>query len=75
MKGKVYDPKNGVPPMIGFAPLLKDEEVAGVLTYIRNSFGNSAAPVQPAKVKEIREATKDKVDFYSVDDLLKQHPF
>jgi mono/diheme cytochrome c family protein len=75
VKGKVFDPKNGVPPMMGFEPLLKDEEVAGVLTYIRNSFGNSAPAVKPEKVKEIREAIKDKKDFYTVEDLLKQHPF
>ena len=75
VKGKVYDPKNGVPPMIGFAPLLKDDEVAGVLTYIRNSFGNSAPAVKPEAVKKIREETKAKMDFYTVEDLLKQHPF
>jgi mono/diheme cytochrome c family protein/glucose/arabinose dehydrogenase len=75
VKGKLYDPKNGVPPMMGFEPLLKDEEVAAVLTYIRNSFGNSAPAVKPEKVKEIREAIKDKKDFYTVEDLLKQHPF
>jgi mono/diheme cytochrome c family protein/glucose/arabinose dehydrogenase len=75
VKGKVYDPKNGVPPMIGFEPLLKDDEVAGVLTYIRNSFGNSAPAVKPEAVKKVREAIKDKKDFYTVDDLLKQHPF
>jgi mono/diheme cytochrome c family protein/glucose/arabinose dehydrogenase len=75
VKGKLYDPKNGVPPMMGFEAMLRDDEVAAVLTYIRNSFGNSAPAVKPEKVKEIREAIKDKKDFYTVDNLLKQHPF
>ena len=75
VKGKTFDPKNGVPPMMPFEFLLKDEEVAGVLTYVRNSFGNSAPPVKPDAVRKIREEIKDKRDFYTVDDLLKQHPF
>jgi mono/diheme cytochrome c family protein/glucose/arabinose dehydrogenase len=75
VKGKVFDPKNGVPPMLPFEHLLKDEEIAGVLTYVRNSFGNSAPPVKPEAVKKVREIIKDKKDFFTVDDLLKQHPF
>lgn len=71
VNGKVYDPKNGVPPMTPFEHLLNDREVAGVLTYIRNSFGNAAAPVKPEAVKKIREEIKDKKDFYTVEDLLK----
>ncbi len=75
VKGKVFDPKNGVPPMTPFEHLLNDKELAGVLTYVRNSFGNSAPPVKPESVAKIRAAIKDKKDFYSVEDLLKQHPF
>ncbi|HYF31216.1 MAG TPA: cytochrome c [Chitinophagaceae bacterium] len=33
---------------------LKDEEIADVLTYIRNSFGNKASVVTPAEVKVLR---------------------
>lgn len=75
VKGKTYDPKNGVPPMMPFEALLKDDEVAAVLTYVRNSFGNTAPAVKPESVRAVREATKDKKDFYTVEDLLKQHPF
>ncbi|HUF61378.1 MAG TPA: PVC-type heme-binding CxxCH protein, partial [Verrucomicrobiales bacterium] len=38
-QGEHFDPSTGVPPMIGFAGLLDDEEVAAVLTYVRQSFG------------------------------------
>ena len=31
-----------------------DEQVAAVLTYVRNSFGNAASPVTPAQVKALR---------------------
>jgi mono/diheme cytochrome c family protein len=42
------------------APLdyLKDEEIADVLTYVRNSFGNKASAVSVADVKAARAAQK-----------------
>ena len=35
-------------------PFLTDEQIADVLTYVRNSFGNKASAVTPAEVKAIR---------------------
>jgi mono/diheme cytochrome c family protein len=64
----------GQVPMTPFGGMLKDEEVAAVLTYVRNSFGNQAGAILPDKVKAVRAATKDKTSFYSPDELLKQHP-
>ena len=69
--GKEYP---GQVPMTPFGGMLKDEEVAAVLTYVRNSFGNKASAVTPEKVKEVREATKGKTGFYSPEELLEQHP-
>ena len=60
--------------MTPFEDLLKDEQVASVLTYVRNSFGNNAPAVSPAKVKEVRAAINNKVGFYTPEELLKQHP-
>jgi mono/diheme cytochrome c family protein len=74
VKGASFDPSSGVPPMMGFGPMLNDKEVAGVLTYIRNSFGNKAPAVKPEAVQKIREETKNKNDFYTPDELLKLHP-
>jgi mono/diheme cytochrome c family protein len=37
---------------------LKDQEVADVLTYVRNSFGNKASAVTAAEVKAARDAGK-----------------
>ncbi|TFW27985.1 c-type cytochrome [Duganella callida] len=43
----------GMPP---FAQDLNDKEVAAVATYIRNAWGNSAAPVTPQQVNQLRSA-------------------
>ncbi|MBI1374816.1 MAG: c-type cytochrome [Phycisphaera sp.] len=71
VKGAKYP---GLVPMTPFAGMLKDDEIAAVLTYVRNSFGNKGPMVDPAKVKEVRDATKEKVGFYAPDELLKMHP-
>ena len=42
--------------MPAFGPLLRDEQIADVLTYVRSEWGNNAPAVSPDKVKEIRAA-------------------
>ena len=37
---------------------LKDQEIADVLTFVRNSFGNKAAAITPAQVKAVRSTIK-----------------
>lgn len=74
VNGKLYDPDKGVPPMTAFGSILKDEEIAAVLTYVRNSWGNKAAVVKPETVKKVRAATKDRSIFWKPEDLLKEHP-
>jgi len=72
VKGKKYA---GQVPMTQFGGLLDDEKMAAVLTYVRNSFGNRASVITPAKVKEVRASIKGKTGFYSPEELLKEHPF
>ena len=43
----------GMPP---FAQDLNDAQVAAVATYIRNAWGNGAAPVTPQQVNQLRSA-------------------
>ncbi|MEX2579802.1 MAG: PVC-type heme-binding CxxCH protein [Verrucomicrobiales bacterium] len=76
VKDKLYDPAKGVPPMTAFGPMLDDEEIAGVLTYVRNAWGNQAAPVEPATVSRIRKQTESRGpgQFYKPEELLKEHP-
>jgi mono/diheme cytochrome c family protein len=64
----------GQVPMTPFGGMLKDEEVAAVLTYVRNAFGNTAPAVTPQKVKTVRAATQGKTGFYTPEELLKQYP-
>lgn len=42
----------GMPP---FAQQSSDEDIAAVLTYVRNSWGNRAPAVSPADVQRFRE--------------------
>ena len=51
-----------------------DDEIASVLTYVRNSFGNKASPIRPDDVKKVRDEIKSKEGLYSPDELLKAHP-
>lgn len=69
VKGVKYP---GQVPMTQFGGLLNDEEVASVLTFVRNSFGNKAAPVTSAQVKKVRAETQDKVGLWTVEELLKK---
>ena len=57
-------------PMPGFGAILSDEEIAAVLTFVRNSFGNKAEPVWVNEVKRVRGKTKDRKGFYSPSELL-----
>ena len=71
VKGKTYP---GQVPMTPFGGMLNDEEVAAVLTFVRNAFGNKAPAISPEKVKEIRKNIEDKEGFYTAEELLKEHP-
>ena len=71
VKGKEYP---GQVPMTAFKDTLNSREIAAVLTYIRNAFGNKASIVSPREVKEVRKVTKDKEGFYSPEEILKEHP-
>lgn len=46
--------RNTMPPQ----PQLTDQQIADVLTYVRNSFGNKASRVTAAEVKAVRANTK-----------------
>jgi mono/diheme cytochrome c family protein len=61
-------------PMTPFEGMLNDEEVAAVLTYVRNAFGNDAPAVTPEKVKQIRASISEKKGFFTPSELLRQHP-
>lgn len=50
---------------------LSDEQIANILTYIRNAFGNTAPAVTPAEVAAIRAAEKARTGMWLEAELLK----
>ena len=72
--GKTFDPARGVPPMTAFGSLLDDKELAAVLTFVRNTWGNQAPAVRPETVKRVRLANRDRTIFWKPEELLKAHP-
>jgi mono/diheme cytochrome c family protein len=61
--------------MTGFGGLLNDMELAAVLTFVRQSWGNDLELVDPDTVRKVRAETKSRANFYMADELLKEHPF
>lgn len=57
--------------MIGFGASLTDDQMAGLVTYIRNSWGNKASLVTPEEVAKVRADLKDRSSQYTADELLK----
>lgn len=49
----------GQVPMTGFEGLVGDQELAAVLTYVRQSFGNDASAVNASDIKYVREKYLD----------------
>ncbi|MBT5909569.1 MAG: hypothetical protein HOA16_13980, partial [Opitutae bacterium] len=62
-------------PMTPFEYLLKDDEIAAVLTFTRNSFGNKASAIQSSDIARVRKEVKSFIGLYKPEDLLKKHPF
>jgi mono/diheme cytochrome c family protein/glucose/arabinose dehydrogenase len=52
----------------------KDEWVAAIASYVRNSFGNVGSFVSPADVARVRAATADRKTFWMVDELVASLP-
>jgi mono/diheme cytochrome c family protein len=46
-------------PMPAFSSVLKDQEIADVLTYLRSHFGNKAGPISLTQVSAIRHELKN----------------
>ena len=64
VKGQLY---NNV--MAPWGKVLKDDQIAAVLTYVRNSWGNQAPPVSAEFVAKIREETKERTDPWTQKEL------
>ena len=70
VKGVQYP---GVVPMTPFK-MLSDNDLAAVLTFVRNTFGNNASVIKPETVKSVRKKTLNQKVFYEPQQLLEEHP-
>lgn len=55
--------------MAGMGAPYSDEDLAAVLSYIRNSFGNKASMVTPEQVKKVRAELGSRSQPYTADEL------
>jgi mono/diheme cytochrome c family protein len=63
VKGQQY---NLSMPGVG---MLSDEDIAAVLSYVRQAWGNKAPPVTPAQVKAVRSEVGNRSRLYTADEL------
>src|SRR6185503_20274027 len=61
----------GAGQMLAWKDVLTDEDIAMVLTYVRNSFSNKAPIVKADLVKKVRQETADHSGYMTVPDLEK----
>lgn len=69
LNGKPFTTPAPIMPPQGAA--LNDDQIASVLTYVRNSFGNKGSTVTPDQVKAIREAEKARTAMWTQAELEK----
>jgi hypothetical protein len=72
LQGKLDGVDYGAPmvPMNSYS----DAELANVLTYIRNSFGNRASVVEPAAVAARRATAAGRSNYWTLEELARQIP-
>ncbi len=58
----------GLMPSIG--TVLNDDQIAGVLTYVRREWGQTGTPVDAATVKSVRDATAGRTKPWTNEELL-----
>ena len=56
--------------MLGFGPILSDEQIADLLTFVRARFGEGSIPVSPFAVGRVRANSGDRTDYWTVEELL-----
>jgi mono/diheme cytochrome c family protein/glucose/arabinose dehydrogenase len=70
VNGKSYP---GNVPMPGFSKMLTDNQIADVLTYIRNAFGDNASKVSAAQVEAVRTAKNAPDTFWTAEKLKQKY--
>ena len=60
--------------MAPLGQLLDDEQVASVLTYVRQSFGNFASPVDASRVASVRAMDAPRQVMWRPEEILDRYP-
>ncbi|HEY5461638.1 MAG TPA: cytochrome c [Hanamia sp.] len=58
LKNVTIDDETYNNPMPALGTVLKDQQIADVLTYVRNSFGNKTSGITAQEVKTVRDSSK-----------------
>jgi len=69
-----YEPPMTLPDMPSLRDALDNTQIAAVLSFIRQSFGNGAAPVTSVRVARIRRETEKRETPWSEEELLQIEP-
>ena len=71
VNGKLYKAPeiNGDMPGIGGSDEFNDEDIAQLLSFIRNAWGNKASNVNTADVQKIRKQYKDRQKPFTMEEL------
>ncbi len=56
--------------MPGFQNVYGDEDLAAILTYARQAWGNDASPIRPERVTSIRATTANRGDSWTAEELM-----
>ena len=67
VSGKTYNRE-----MPGFGQVLLDAEVASLLSYVRRRFGGTSEPITPGAVSQVRAASQNRTDYWTVEELLEE---
>ncbi len=67
VSGKTYNRE-----MPGFGQVLSDAEVASLLSYVRRRFGGTSEPITPGAVSQVRAASQNRTDYWTVEELLEE---
>lgn len=70
VKGKTYD-ETWIMPGIKDNPNLKDDDIARILSFLKNGFSDKPGRVRSSMVAKIREQTKDREQMLTADELAK----
>ncbi len=60
VNGTKYEPPQTLPDMPSLREALDDDQMAAVLTYLRQGLGHNAGPVSPSQVAQIRSETENR---------------